>query len=343
MSVVLSEFEIVARYFAPLAHAWPGAYGLLDDAAVISPAPGNELVVKTDAIVSGVDFPAETTPDLIARKALRVNLSDLAAKGARPRAYLLDLIVPGALEEAWFAEFAAGLARDQREYGVTLIGGDTSSTPGPIVVAVSAFGEARAGRIIRRGGAQPGDALFVTGTVGDAALGLGVLQGTCSAISGPSASFLVDRYRIPQPRVGLGPALVGLATAAIDVSDGLVADLRHLCEVSQVDAVIDAELVPLSPAAQEAIAGDSGRLIGALTGGDDYELLFSARPGAMESIRELSRSLGVPITRIGQTASALQAGKPHLTVRDAAGRPLAFAAEGWTHFGGAICARQSPA
>ena len=155
-----TEFELIARYFAPLACAFPGAYGLLDDAAVISPASDNELVVKTDTIVGGIDFLLDEPANLIARKALRVNLSDLAAKGAVPRAYLLDLVLPNTVDELWIAVFAAGLAHDQAEYGMHLIGGDMSSTSGPITIAVTVFGEAPIGRIIRRGGAQRDDTVF---------------------------------------------------------------------------------------------------------------------------------------------------------------------------------------
>ena len=233
-----SEFELIARYFAPLARSFPGAYGLLDDAAVISPSIGTELVVKTDTVVSGVDFPPDTAPELVARKAVRVNLSDLAAKGARPRAYLLDFVAPATIDEPWIAGFAAGLAKDQGEFGIALIGGDMSSTSGPAVIAVTMLGEAPIGCLLRRGGAQPGDLLFVTGTIGDAALGLRVLQGALPALECTAAEFLLNRYRLPQPRVALGPELIGLATAGIDVSDGLVADLRHICSVSRLDAII---------------------------------------------------------------------------------------------------------
>lgn len=329
-----SEFELIARYFAPLARAFPGAYGLLDDAAVINPAPGHELVVKTDVIVAGIDFPPDASPGLVARKGLRVNLSDLAAKGAVPRAYLLDLLVPESVDDAWIAGFAEGLARDQAEFGVHLIGGDTSSTPGPVVVAVSALGEAPSGRIIRRGGAQPGDTVFITGTIGDAALGLAVLRGRLAALDAAAAGFLLDRYRLPQPRVGLGPELIGIATAAIDVSDGLVADLRHLCEVSRLSAVIEAAAVPLSPAACAAIAGDRELLAAALTGGDDYEILFTAPAAAAPRISELSRSTGVRITAIGRLNPPSEAGQPGVVVLSDLGRPLRFASEGWRHFGG---------
>jgi thiamine-monophosphate kinase len=328
-----SEFELIARHFAPLARAFPGAYGLLDDAAVISPGSGNELVVKTDTIVASVDFPSETAPDLIARKALRVNLSDLAAKGALPRAYLLDLVLPVTVDERWIAEFAAGLKRDQAEYGVHLIGGDLSSTPGPVVIAVCVFGEIPTGRIIRRGGARAGDTIFVTGTIGDAALGLTVLRGERAELDHESRCFLVDRYRLPQPRVTLGPGLIEVATAAIDISDGLIADLRHLCDVSRLDALVEASSVPLSPAARKAIANDPKRLETALTGGDDYEVLFTAPPEAAERISGLARSAGTTITPIGRMTHSLQGHPTRLVVLDDGGRPISFTAEGWTHFG----------
>jgi thiamine-monophosphate kinase len=327
------EFELIARYFAPLARAFPGAYGLLDDAAVISPAAGNELVVTTDAIVGGIDFLPDDPANLVARKALRVNLSDLAAKGAVPRAYLLDLVLPNTVDEGWIADFVAGLAHDQAEYGIHLIGGDLSSTSGPITIAVTAFGEAPTGRIIRRGGAERDDTVFVTGTIGDAALGLSVLRAVPSALDAASSAFLVDRYRLPEPRVTLGPQLIGIATAGLDVSDGLVADLRHLCEVSGLCAVIDAGSVPLSPAARLAIADDPRCLATALTGGDDYEILFTAPPAALARIGELSRLIAVPIAPLGRMRTSSGGEQPGVVVVDDLGRPLNIAAEGWTHFG----------
>ena len=330
---MVSEFEMIARHFAPLAYGYAGAYGLLDDAAVISPSSGSELVVKTDAIVGDIDFPPLALPGNIARKALRVNLSDLAAKGARPRAYLVDLIVPAEVDEAWIAAFARGLADDQREYDITLIGGDMSSTSGPIVVAVSAFGEAPLGRIIRRGGARAHDGIFVTGTIGDAALGLAVLRAALPGLDSSSVAFLLHRYRLPQPRVALGPELIGVATAGTDISDGLIADLRHICEVSGLDAVIEAGLVPLSRAACEAVTVDSRWLSTVLVGGDDYELLFTAPAAAAARIDELSRSHGVPITRIGGMTDPSQSAGSRLVVLDRSGRQMAFPAEGWTHFG----------
>ncbi len=327
------EFELIARYFAPLARSSPGAYGLLDDAAVISPSSGNELVLKTDAIVAGIDFPPDTAPGLIARKALRVNLSDLAAKGARPCAYLLDLVLPPGTDEAWIAAFAAGLSADQNEYGVALIGGDMSSTSGPAVIAVSAIGEAPIGRIIRRGGARAGDLVFVTGTIGDAALGLRVLQGGLPALDAASSAFLLQRYRLPQPRVSLGSQLMGIATASIDVSDGLIADLHHICSVCGLDAIVSAQSVPLSAAARTAIGGDLEALGAALTGGDDYELLFTAPQASLDALNELSRSTGIALSHIGQMTAPKDPMKPRVHVLDEQRRSLEFGSEGWTHFG----------
>ena len=333
MSVCPDEFGLIARYFAPLARSFPGAYGLIDDAAVICPSPGAELVLKTDVIVGGVDFPDGTAPDLVGRKALRVNLSDLAAKGTVPRAYLLDLVLPDTVDEPWIAAFAAGLARDQAEYRIALIGGDLSSTSGPVVVGVTAIGEAPIGRTVRRGGARPDDVIFVTGTIGDAALGLGVTQGALPALESSAADFLRDRYRLPRPRVALGPELPGLATASIDVSDGLLADLRHLSEVCGLDALIEAGCVPLSPAARAVIAGDPRHLATALTGGDDYEIIFTAPPDASARIGALSQALGIPIHAIGRMGRSRAVANPQLVVLDADGRPMAFTSEGWTHFG----------
>jgi thiamine-monophosphate kinase len=324
------EFELIARYFAPLAQGFPGAYGLRDDAAVIAASPGNELVAKTDAIVGGVHFLLDDPPDLVARKALRVNLSDLAAKGAVPLAYMLDLILPATLPEQWIAAFAEGLARDQADYGVHLIGGDTDATPGPVTIAIMAFGEIATGRMLRRGGARDGDSVFVTGTIGDAAFGLKALRNELAGLDADDVGFLADRYRLPRPRVALGPRLVGLASAALDVSDGLLADLQHLCEVSNLDAVIEAARVPISSPVRAALASGAGSITTVLTGGDDYEILFSAPPSAIDALRGLSLAFHVPITAIGRMSSP--SGKPSITVLGESGQALAFDRVGWTHF-----------
>jgi thiamine-monophosphate kinase len=327
------EFELIARYFAPLAAGFPGAYGLLDDAAVIAPLPGHELVAKTDAIVGGIHFALDDPPALVARKALRVNLSDLAAKGAVPRAYLLDLILPATVGEDWIAGFAGGLACDQQIYGVHLIGGDTDSTPGPPTIAIMAFGDVAAGQMLRRGGARGTDLLYVTGTIGDAALGLRAARGALPDLGAGDREFLVDRYRLPQPRVALGPRLVGLASATIDISDGLLADLAHLCEVSGLAACVDAHRVPLSPAARAALASQPALRADVLTGGDDYEILFTAPRAARAALESLSRELDVPIAAIGRMQSVASAGARPIAIVDRTGRPLALPGRaGWTHF-----------
>jgi thiamine-monophosphate kinase len=325
------EFELIRRYFAPLARGFPGAFGLRDDAAVIAPAPGHELVVKTDAVVGGVHFFENDPPDRVARKALRVNLSDLAAKGAVPRAYLLDLMLPRDIGEPWIAAFAGGLAVDQAAYGITLVGGDTDSTPGAIAIAITALGEVPVGGMVRRDGARAGDAVFVTGTLGDAALALHSLLGGLRGIDADCAAHLVDRYQLPRPRVALGFRWAGIATAAIDVSDGLVADLGHLCDASRLSAIIEAARVPLSAAARAALAAEPGLRDAVFGGGDDYEVLFTAPPEAADALARLSRELDIPIAAIGRMQAPGAAG-PSVTVNDEHGRPLAFDRAGWAHF-----------
>jgi len=326
------EFELIARYFAPLAKGFPGAYGLQDDAAVVAPSSGHEIVAKTDAIVGGVHFLPDDPPELVARKALRVNLSDLAAKGAVARCYLIDLILPAGTTEDWVAGFARGLAADQETFGVHLIGGDTNATPGPLTIALMALGEVPEGQILRRGGARDGDAVFVTGTVGDAALGLAALRGALPELDPAAADHLIGRYRLPEPRVGLGPRLIGLASATIDISDGLVADLGHICEVSRLGAIVDTARVPLSDAARRAIAGDPARQMAALTGGDDYEILFTAAPDAAHRIARLSQETGIRISEIGRMCAAPADGGDRVVLRDAAGERIEVARRGWAHF-----------
>lgn len=326
------EFELIARYFAPLARGFPGAYGLLDDAAVIAPPPGRELVAKTDAIVGTIHFLHDDPPDLVARKALRVNLSDLAAKGAVPRAYMLDIMLPETTTEEWIAAFARGLAQDQDEYGVHLIGGDTDSTPGPVTIAIMAFGDVAAGQMIRRNGARAGDTVFVTGTIGDAALGLEALRGAFPGLDSNAAAVLIDRYRVPRPRVTLGPRLVGLASGALDISDGLAADLAHLSTASGLVAVIETARVPLSAAARATLATSPGHIATVLTGGDDYEILFTAPPTAAGKLTELSRMMDVPITAIGRMQSPPAGQGSRIVLLDASGQPLTLDRRGWTHF-----------
>jgi thiamine-monophosphate kinase len=321
----LSEFERIARFFAPLAA--PGALGLVDDVALIDGPPGDQYVLQTDAIVEGVDFPPGTAPDLVAQKLLRVNLSDLAAKGAAPVGYLLVTALPRALGEDWLAGFAAGLAKDQATYGIGLLGGDMSAIDGPISLTLAAIGRVAAGRAVLRSGARPGDLIYVSGTLGDAALGLAVLQGRLALPDATQREFLIDRYHLPQPRLELGQRLVGIAHAMLDVSDGLVADLGHLCAASGVAAVIETGKLPLSAAAQPAVRSERQWLMAALGGGDDYELLFAAPAGAAAEIADLVQETGVPVTAIGRIESG-----SGVRVLAADGAPLAVPSAGYHHF-----------
>jgi thiamine-monophosphate kinase len=312
------EFEFIAR-LRPLASA-PGALALVDDAALLDPHPGMQLVLTKDAMVAGVHFLEGDPAGQIAQKLLRVNLSDLAAMGAAPVGYLLALARPRAIEDDWLAAFCAGLADDNAAFGVSLLGGDTVSTPGPLTLSLTAIGEVPQGTALLRGGARSGDDIWVSGTLGDAALGLAVLQGALD-VAEPLRSHLIERYRLPQPRLALGQALRGLAHAAIDISDGLLADLGHIVEASEVGAEVRVDLLPLAdadlPGAREA----------ALSGGDDYELLCAAPPSQRSAIERLAEKLDLPLTRIGTLQAA-----PGIRVIDAAGAEIHPERTGWQHF-----------
>lgn len=321
------EFALIARLFAPLARGWPGAYGLLDDAATIAPPPGEELVVTKDLIVEGVHYLADDPPALIARKLLRVNVSDLAAKGARPLGYLLGLVLPRRVTLAWLDRFAAGLAEDQARYGMSLIGGDTTAGEGPAVFSLTAFGALPVGTIMRRGGARPGDRVYLSGTLGDAALGLKAIKGEIPGLDAEARAVLIGRYRLPEPRPELGIRLRGLAHAAIDVSDGLIADLGHLCAVSGVGAEVEVAALPLSPAARAALALEPRLIDAVLTGGDDYEVLFAAPASAAEAIEAAAQAAAVPVGAIGRIVEG-----EGVKALAADGAPLALGIGGYRHF-----------
>jgi thiamine-monophosphate kinase len=323
----LGEFGRIARHFAPLAAGFAGARGLIDDTASLIPGDDREIVVTTDAVVAGVHFIGDEPADLIARKALRVNLSDLAAAGAVPLAYTLTTILPASLDDAWVAAFALGLAADQAEFGIHLAGGDSVATPGPAVLSITAFGTVPRGGALTRSGARPGDLVYVSGTLGDAALGLAVAQGRLAA-SAEHAAFLVDRYRLPQPRLGLGRRLQGIASAALDISDGLVGDLGHIATASGVALTLDAAALPLSPAGRAAVDRDPSLLALILGGGDDYELALTISPQKAAIVERCALDAGVPLTRIGQ----VEAGAPSVCVTDEAGRDITPAASGYRHF-----------
>ena len=308
------EFSRIARYFAPL--AGEAALGLRDDAAVLAPPPERELVLTVDQMLEGVHFLPGDDPALIARKLLRRNLSDLAAMGAAPLGYLLTTALPTALPEDWLAAFAAGLGQDQAEFGLELLGGDSSSSRHGIALTATLLGTVAPGAALRRDGARAGDEIWVTGTIGDAVLGLQARRGE----RGDPTGVFTRRSLLPQPRLGL--ALAGIAHAAIDVSDGLVQDLSHIAHCSGLCAVIEAALVPASP---EAAALGDAVLEARLTGGDDYELILAVPPGGEAALRAACGAL--PVARIGWF-------EPGAGVRvlAASGDEISLKALGWKHF-----------
>lgn len=314
MSDAPGEFGLIARHFRPL--AGPGGLGLLDDAALLDPPPGRTLVLTADAMVAGVHFLQDDDPHEVARKLLRVNLSDLAAMGAAPLAYLQTVSAPRDTPDAWFAAFAAGLAADGAVFGITLLGGDTTHTPGPLSLSLTAIGHVAPGGAVRRTGAEPGDGVWVTGTIGDSALGLLARRGELPDPTG----HLSARYGLPQPRLGL--LRPGLVRAAMDVSDGLVQDLGHLARAAGLGAELHAAAVPLSDAVRGA-----GRLELCLTGGDDYELLMAVSPVQETALRDAAAAEGIPVTRVGRFVPG--AG---VRVLDATGTDMRVPRPGWSHF-----------
>jgi len=289
----IGEFELIARYFAPLAKGFAGAGGLLSDNAFLPSDARRDLVVKTDTVVAGVHFLADEKPERVAAKALRVCLSDLAAGGGEPFTYQLSLSLPKGWSERWIAGFARGLAADQRRYGIALSGGDTVTTPGPLTVTVTAFGRVPHGRGLTRDGARAGDRLWVSGTIGDGALGL------LAARRRLSAPALEKRYRLPEPRCRLGVRLVGVASAAADVSDGLLADAGHIAGASRLGVRIERERVPLSAAARRVLTAEPALWANVLGGGDDYELVIAVPPRREAALLAAARAARTKVTPIG--------------------------------------------
>ncbi len=323
----MPEFALIDKYFHPLAAAFPGALDLRDDAAAFSIPSGHELIVTKDMIASGVHFVGDEPPVLIAQKALRVNLSDLAAKGAAPYAYSLGLGLPSGIGENWIASFADGLAQDQKQFGISLCGGDTVKTENDILISVTAYGLAPQGAMIRRANAKLGDTIFVTGSIGDAGLGLRILQNGATRLSKESRDFLVKRYHLPQPRLGLIAALRGenLVHAAIDLSDGLLSDLRHICAASGVGAEIMLDKMPQSDAAKEFLNKSSIESKELLAFGDDYEIVLTVPDGKLAMIQNVAQRLGIPVTPIGRIV------KGGFRLLDGAGQEMKIEKFGFEH------------
>jgi thiamine-monophosphate kinase len=306
----MDEFDLIARFFAPL--AGEGAFGLKDDVARLPQRPGHDLIATTDTITQGIDFFAADPADTVAQKALRVNLSDLAAKGAQPAGYLLNLSLPRDVAQEWLEAFASGLALDQNEFGLSLLGGDTGATDGPLSIAVTAFGHVPQGRMVTRGGARVGDAVYVTGTIGDSAGGLAVMKNEAKADQ-DNLNYLTSRYRVPRPPVKFALQLRDMAHASVDVSDGLIADLCHVALASGVRITVEGGLVPLS-APLKALWG-SDALLRAVAAGDDYQIAFTGSP-----------DLAGPFTRIGEVVP----GEGVALVID--GREISIPKMGYRHF-----------
>jgi thiamine-monophosphate kinase len=321
-----AEDSLIARYFRPLATD-PGAFDLTDDAAILR-SSADELVVTTDAIVEGVHFLADDPPDTIARKALRVNLSDLAAKGATPAGFVLTLALRAA-DDAWLTPFARGLGEDAARFQCPLLGGDTVSTPGPLMISITAFGRVPAGKMVRRNGAKAGNRVVVSGTIGDAALGLGLLKGGATAALGDDErAMLIDRYRVPQPRLALAQAVRDHASAAMDVSDGVAGDLAKLCAASDVSAAIDAQSIPLSGPARALLSSGAASIESIVSGGDDYEILCAIPENRFEAFEAAASLAGVPVTSIGTIIAGIAVPR----FLDGQGAEIALPRLSYSHF-----------
>lgn len=321
-----AEDRLIARFFEPIARH-PGALGLSDDAAFVKPPPGCDLVLKTDAIVGGVHFFSEDAARSVAGKALRVNLSDLAAKGARPLGFLLTLALPKDIGDDWLEDFAQGLRGDSVLFACPLFGGDTDQTPGPITISIAMFGSVPEGTMVRRAGADVGDRVFVSGTIGDAALGLMLRKGKDWKLTEPQRQHLASRYLLPQPRNALAEAVRTHASAAMDISDGLVGDFAKLCRASAVAADIQVPRIPLSDAAKAVVAADPAAIESVLTGGDDYEIVCTVPQAKADAFRAAAMAANVPVTEIGEI-------KPGECARflTGDGRALAFKRTSFSHF-----------
>jgi thiamine-monophosphate kinase len=314
------EFELIARHFTrPARNA---VLGVGDDCALVDVSNGMDLAVSTDTMVSGTHFFPDVDPETLGHKALAVNLSDMAAMGAMPYWAMLALTVPDVNHE-WLEKFAKGFFDLAEEFGVSLIGGDT--TRGPLTLTVTIMGEVPAGAAIRRNGAKPGNDIWVSGNLGDAALAVAHRRGLLKLTEGEYMEAVMRLYE-PTPRVNLGQALRGLATSAIDISDGLLADLDHICTLSKIGATVEADRLPVSEIGAAHIDAPAG-LTAVVAGGDDYELCFTAPVNARESIEDLTDMLGIPLTRIGE----IRKGRG-VSLLGADGKPIAVDGRGFDHF-----------
>ncbi|MCI0468348.1 MAG: thiamine-phosphate kinase [Beijerinckiaceae bacterium] len=327
-----TEDELIAAYFAPL--AGPGAFGLRDDAALLAGKPGHDIAATKDVLIAGVHFFAGDPPGAIARKALRVNLSDLAAKGAEPCGFLLGLALPQDWTPQWLAAFAQGLGEDSAAYKCALLGGDTVKSPGPLIVSITAIGSVPENSMIPRGGVEAGDTIYVSGTIGDAALGLrlrldAAREGAMmESLSQEDAAYLAGRYLLPQPRLALRGALRAHAHAAMDISDGLAGDLKKMLGLAGMTAEVLAAGVPLSKAARHVLQSSPALLETVLTGGDDYEILCAVPPSQGAAFEADAAAAGIAVRPV---ATAIPGRAPPM-FKDAKGRNLHFERPSFQHF-----------
>lgn len=326
-----TEEAIIHAFLEPLAAGYPGAFGLRDDCAAVTPPPGADLVVKTDPVRAGIHFLPDDPPADIAWKALAVNVSDLVAKGASPHVYLMALSFPEAPHRDWLTAFANGLGEAQAAFGCQLIGGDTDRAPGPLSIDMTVIGTVPQGSMIRRAAAKAGDIVFVSGTIGDAGIGLLLRSGDAVAARWPldpaSRTALIRRYRRPSPRLALIEPLRSFARASMDLSDGLIKDLDRMCRASGVGADIELARVPLSGAGGAVVAAEPEWLRRAVVAGDDYEVLCTVPPGDAAAFATAAAAARVAVTAIGVIRA--DAG---LSVTDEAGQAVAFGPTGWDHF-----------
>ncbi|HWT37283.1 MAG TPA: thiamine-phosphate kinase [Paraburkholderia sp.] len=328
---MLSEFSLIDRFFARRASgsASPerAALGIGDDCALLAPPAGEMLAISTDMLVEGRHFFPDVDPKALGHKALAVNLSDLAAMGAKPQAFTLAFALPKA-DADWLAAFSDGLFDLAERHGCELVGGDT--TGGPLNLCITVFGSVPPQAALRRDAAQPGDDIWISGTLGDARASLGVQRNEWSADASDAATFR-RAMNLPEPRIALGLALRGVARAALDISDGLAGDLMHILERSRVNATVDADALPRSDALRRLPADIQRRCT--IAGGDDYELCFTAPPSARDAVVAAGQHARVSVTRVGTITPLDAAGAaPAISWRDASGAPLTLTLQGFDHF-----------